>query len=215
MNIKGIIYKVTSPGGKVYIGKTTRGFEERRKRHEQVSKYGSLFHFHRAIRKYGDLMFWEIIDEAGNENDLALLEMFYIEQENSFHFGYNMTLGGEGNRKYKTLEESAKANKAKAKVYSQRPETKAYKKAYMKIYQKMPKVIAKQKIYQEIPEVKARRKAKKKIHNQTLKVKVQQKAYRQTLKYKTYKKAYDQRPEVKARKKASRLKNKNKHKDNL
>ena len=99
-NKYGLIYKVTNKiNGKVYIGQTTLSLSTRRKEHLKNVKYGSKFHFHNAIRKFGSINFiWEIIDIAKNRIELNKKECLYIKEYNSFNkkYGYNMTFGGEG-----------------------------------------------------------------------------------------------------------------------
>jgi len=93
-----IIYKVKNTvNKKVYIGKTTQTLDERRKRHEKIAKYNPKTHFHRSIKKYGNLTFeWEIIDTTDNIERLNELERKYISDFDTFKNGYNMTLGGDG-----------------------------------------------------------------------------------------------------------------------
>lgn len=66
---------------------------------------GKSTHFHKAIRKYG----WDNFQhdillkiECETENELMFWldewEMWFIEKYDSFHNGYNMTLGGHGTR---------------------------------------------------------------------------------------------------------------------
>lgn len=98
----GIIYKATNLiNGKVYIGKTTMPFAQRKSKH----KYNAFkedgdayeYHFYRAIRKYGwDNFKWEIIDEADTKEELNEKEVFWIEYYDSYYNGYNMTKGGDG-----------------------------------------------------------------------------------------------------------------------
>ena len=91
------IYKVTNTiNGKIYIGKTSR-FKERKRRHERCYKKEDC-RFHRAIQYYGKERFnWEIIDKTDNVKKANELEKFYINEYNSYHpDGYNMTKGGDG-----------------------------------------------------------------------------------------------------------------------
>lgn len=49
---------------------------------------------YRAIKKYGiDNFSFEILEET---DEASKREQFYIQKYNSFHFGYNETLGGDG-----------------------------------------------------------------------------------------------------------------------
>jgi group I intron endonuclease len=108
-----IIYKVSNlVNGKVYIGKTSRGMEQRKKEHlNESSKNKNNIVFHKAIRKYGINSFkWEIIDSATNEEELNKKEQYWISIYNSYiqdkqSNGYNMSLGGEGQLGFKQSKE--------------------------------------------------------------------------------------------------------------
>lgn len=94
--MKGIIYKVTNKvNGKSYIGQTryTLEFRWRQHQHKKDNTY-----FHNAIRKYGVENFnIEILEEC-NYEDLNSKEIFYIAKFDTFKNGYNLTIGGDGNR---------------------------------------------------------------------------------------------------------------------
>lgn len=102
--IYGIIYKYTSPSGKIYIGQTKYTVEHRIKQHINDANNGSTKLFHIAIRKYGIETFnYEILNEAFSIEELNKLEIYYIEKYNSYYKngnGYNMTIGGEGANGY-------------------------------------------------------------------------------------------------------------------
>lgn len=115
----GIIYKIENIiNHKVYIGQTSqeRGFKDRYCRKGQGiervynsylddKKYNRYYNIHlfRAIEKYGFDAFVvdEIFDVALTEQELNEKEIFYIEKFDSFHSGYNHTLGGDGTLGYK------------------------------------------------------------------------------------------------------------------
>lgn len=101
------VYKVTCcTNGKVYIGITSRGIEQRWSEHVADAfnannpDYGTIFK--KAIRKYGaDAFSVEKIDEASSFDELKEKEQKYIKLYNSFAFdensnGYNSTRGGDG-----------------------------------------------------------------------------------------------------------------------
>lgn len=95
----GIIYKATSPSGKVYIGQTTQKFRMRKYSHKSLSydKRSRCYHlkFARAIRKYGfDNIQWEVLEFNIPIKKIDELEMFYIKYYDSFHNGYNSNTGG-------------------------------------------------------------------------------------------------------------------------
>jgi group I intron endonuclease len=74
-----IIYKATNLiNNKIYIGKTIRTLDDRRKAHI-IESHNSKVYFHDAIRKYGENSFsWEVLTEADSESKLNVLEKFYI-----------------------------------------------------------------------------------------------------------------------------------------
>ena len=102
--MNGIIYKYTSPSGKVYIGQTLNE-ERRRKEFLDLKIYYSGKRLEMARHKYGPQNFtYEILETKTYNNieealnDLNLLESYYIRLYDSYKNGYNMTYGGEGVR---------------------------------------------------------------------------------------------------------------------
>ena len=99
MNIPtGHVYKITSPTGRVYVGKTTR-INDRISYYRNNNKGGQKI-LDSSIKKYGwDQHIFEIIDEAPVDQ-LNELEIKYIKEFNTFHYdnpnGMNLTRGGEG-----------------------------------------------------------------------------------------------------------------------
>lgn len=95
--MKGIIYKITNKvNGKSYIGQTryTIEFRWRQHQHKKDNTY-----FHNAIHKYGiDNFSIEILEEC-DFRDLNSREIFYIAKYDTFNSGYNLTIGGDGNRR--------------------------------------------------------------------------------------------------------------------
>ncbi len=113
--LNGIIYKYTSPVGKVYIGQTT---EERRRRRTFMNinkKYGGD-KIDRARAKYGpDNFVYEVLerlnfsDPSEARDKLDELEEFYIRYYNSNKKGYNMTYGGFTTRGFRFSDEQKAA----------------------------------------------------------------------------------------------------------
>lgn len=103
-----IIYKITNKiNGKVYIGQTIKSLDERIKGHLSKVNQGSTTHIHNAIRKYGwDNFQVEIIDTAQCQDELDMLEKYYIKQYDSVNSGYNLSFGGDDNcmNSYKVKE---------------------------------------------------------------------------------------------------------------
>lgn len=110
MNV-GIIYKVVSLSGKVYVGQTILSLKRRKQSHvsKAFNKASKVFDlkFSRAIRKYGDSLRWETLCEVPYDK-LDVLERLYIEQFNSYEKGYNSTLGGESTRGIKLSDKTKK-----------------------------------------------------------------------------------------------------------
>lgn len=118
------IYKATNTQtGKSYIGFDSK-WPRRRKYHERMAqKDNPRLHFHRALNKYGINTFeWEILFQ-GWDRDYVLdqCEPHFISEHNTFNDGYNLTLGGEGNRglRFKhTPEARAKIKKSQTESNS-------------------------------------------------------------------------------------------------
>jgi group I intron endonuclease len=102
-NVKCAIYMFTFPNGKRYIGQTNRTINERWREHRIEShkvpprRNAILYN---AIRKYG----WnnikkEILYQCSNESELDKIEVELTLKYNTLHpNGYNMVLGGQGNK---------------------------------------------------------------------------------------------------------------------
>ena len=94
MGRKGIIYKITSPSGKVYVGQTIKKFNDRISQHK--SKTSNCTLVKRAIDKYKDQMKYEIIDENIPLEQLDEREIYWIKELNSLApNGYNCNSGGD------------------------------------------------------------------------------------------------------------------------
>jgi len=97
MGRKGIIYKITSPSGKVYVGQTVRSFEERIRNHK--CKSSGCTALKSAIDKYVDQMKYEIIEDNIPQEYLDEREIFWIKELNSLApNGYNLSSGGNSNK---------------------------------------------------------------------------------------------------------------------
>ena len=92
----GLIYKLTTPSGKIYIGQTTRTLEQRYKEH--CSGYEKTI-ICKAIQKYGsDNISKEILFE-GNDEELDEKEKYFIELFDSMEpNGYNIRSGGSNGK---------------------------------------------------------------------------------------------------------------------
>lgn len=88
----GLIYCLTCPNGKCYVGQTVRKLERRLEEHE---KYNDCKYIHEAIMQHG--MSNMIVDVLfqGVESELDKQEKKYISELNSLHpNGYNIRSGG-------------------------------------------------------------------------------------------------------------------------
>lgn len=118
-----VIYKLTSPSNKTYIGKTKFNLQKRLKQHVRAwtdlsrsrtkiynafSKYGppivSLLTEENKIEDPSALSSWkagnwlvQIIFECDDANELNEKEKYFIEYYNTTENGYNICRGGEGN----------------------------------------------------------------------------------------------------------------------
>ena len=101
----GLIYKITAPNGKSYIGQTIRSFERRVAEHKNPNSRCPIIS--RAISKYGpDNMSYEIIEnDIPSLEQLNIRERYWIEYYNSFKNGYNLTSGGDGTPGLKPTDE--------------------------------------------------------------------------------------------------------------
>lgn len=116
----GLIYAATYKDGRVYVGQTvgsTRSDLMRRKScHLSEARNGKDTAFYRAIRKYGSESFiWSILEIVPIDN-LNSAEVRWIEELNSYHDGFNSTLGGDGVKGLKFTQEQLK--------YRNKPEVK-------------------------------------------------------------------------------------------
>jgi predicted GIY-YIG superfamily endonuclease len=99
-----IVYKVTSPSGRVYIGITKRSLQHRLACHDWETRRGSNYKFHKAIRKHG----WNKLNIVILKSNLSesLSKKF-----DSYKTGYNSTIGGEGANGTKHSLERVEANR--------------------------------------------------------------------------------------------------------
>lgn len=111
----GVVYKLTSPSGKMYIGQSVN-------HKSRLSVYKNLpknlkehqIHLYNAIKKYGFKNFkFEILCEVLNETDVNDIEIFWIREYNltNRRYGYNKTTGGNSGKRL-TEEVKLKISKA-------------------------------------------------------------------------------------------------------
>lgn len=105
---KSVIYKITNPTGKIYIGKTV-DFNSRMNSYKCLNNIKQKA-IHASILKYGwDSHNVEILEEA-EPHLLNELEIIYIKKYNSYNRkspnGLNLTEGGEGSLGRKDSQET-------------------------------------------------------------------------------------------------------------
>ena len=101
--MNGYIYKIVNDiNDKVYIGKTLASIEKRFYEHCKDSKdlHKENRPLYKAMNKYGIEHFSIQEIEQVSINDLSQREQYWINQYDSYHNGYNATLGGEGKQVY-------------------------------------------------------------------------------------------------------------------
>ena len=102
-----IIYKLTSPSNKSYIGITSQTLEERIIQHTRNAGRK----LRNALKKY-PIEQWkkEIIDTASNLDELCNKEIYYIKLYNTIKNGYNTHIGGYCGYSGQVLSEDHKQN---------------------------------------------------------------------------------------------------------
>lgn len=119
----GIIYKYTSPSGKVYIGQTTNE-QSRRNNFLKSNESYAGDKIDKARQKYGPQNFkYEVILRVETEDQKCLIdilnkfETYYISKYDSIVNGYNILEGGEQVPSIKTEEQIKKQSDSLKKYY--------------------------------------------------------------------------------------------------
>lgn len=122
-NFSGVVYLITFPNGKKYVGITSTSFEERKRSHISHRNVSNL-PVHNALNRYFGKEVWSIIATAGSWEELTSLEIQMIERHKSHisKSGYNLTLGGDGAYGYKHTDEQKERNRNSKKQYFSKPE---------------------------------------------------------------------------------------------
>jgi group I intron endonuclease len=119
--VYGIIYKAVGPGGKVYIGQTTKTLAIRKGQHKfRAKKQDRRYPFGIALLDEGfDAFAWEAIDQADTPEDLDQKEKAWIAHYDSMNpeRGYNGTDGGHN----ASLSEEARRKLSEAKSGEKHP----------------------------------------------------------------------------------------------
>lgn len=143
-----LIYKITSPIGKTYIGQTGQAFEVRMSGHKSAAadleKTDGCRHLNSAIRLYGwDNMIKEIIETNIPEESIDERECYFIALYKAMTpEGYNLTTGGSKNKhlseETKSLQREA-ALKRDVSIYRKKEITKNWPK-YLGIFDGYPRI---------------------------------------------------------------------------
>lgn len=103
-----VIYKLSFPSDKSYIGKTKKGINHRVNQHinSAENNRNKCPYLENAIRKYGALnMKSEVVMICDEEFELSAWEIAFISEFNTLYpNGYNLTQGGDGNSSKHTHE---------------------------------------------------------------------------------------------------------------
>lgn len=102
-----IIYVITNDiNNKQYVGKTHNSIEKRFKQHVSDSKRKRCEKrpLYDAMNKYGIEHFHIKELEHCPANEAAEREMYWIEKLDTYHYGYNATLGGDSKHYYNYKE---------------------------------------------------------------------------------------------------------------
>ena len=127
MKSSWIVYKHTSPSGKVYIGITH--YKNPEKRWQNGKGYKKNLYFTNAINKYGwDNFQHEILYSGISESDAKKIEISLIKKYKEFGIAYNITDGGDGVlgiiRTISTATKKKMSDSAKGRKLSQRTKDK-------------------------------------------------------------------------------------------
>ena len=112
-----IIYKITNNvNQKVYIGKTNTSIEQRFKTHcqDMTKREEEIRPLYRAMKKYGKECFSIEQIEWCSSEQATEREQYWIQYYQSYHNGYNATMGGDGKILY---NHSAIVNRLKEHLY--------------------------------------------------------------------------------------------------
>jgi len=123
-NVKGYIYKLTSPNGKTYIGQTVN--KKQRKYHYNSGDFKQQTKLWNSVSKYNwnPAETYEIIEECLCGVDKEILnkrETYWIDHYNSFKSGLNCNVGGDGNLGNQHSAES-KRKMSEAKIGVKHPD---------------------------------------------------------------------------------------------
>lgn len=109
--IKGYIYKITSPDGKIYIGQTIN-IDQRKRRYKYEAFKGQIKLWNHCKKyNWNPITTMEIIEELYCGHGKAFInerEVFWINHYNSYILGLNSNAGGHGNLGIKHTDKTKK-----------------------------------------------------------------------------------------------------------
>lgn len=96
-----LIYRATSPSGKIYVGLTCNSLKRRIQHHLSEAARGGRFVFHAALRKYGSEIVWDVLEEVRSYQEACEREHHWVMllEAHVAGKGYNGTLGGDGGQR--------------------------------------------------------------------------------------------------------------------
>jgi len=160
INIAMIIYKITAPNSKQYIGQTISTLDEKIQWYKKSANNDKTNRYiFNSIRKYGiENMKFEVVEESStwSKKELDDKEIYYINKLETYYTlgkGYNMTYGGDG-------LDSESASRVITKWYQTMTEEKKQQKSHNSS-------VAQKKRYNTNPDSDETREKKKKSHQGT------------------------------------------------
>ena len=112
-----IIYLLTFPSGKSYVGQTILAIEDRLQQHRRMAKSGT-FAVNAAWRKYGEPRV-TILERVETREELDRQERFWIQElDTRAPNGYNLTKGGLGGspNEGRTFSEEVRQNMSRGQT---------------------------------------------------------------------------------------------------
>ena len=106
--MKGYIYKIMSPSGKIYVGMTI-DLEKRKSKYKNLKCKGQP-KIYNSLNKYSwDAHVFEVIETMDYDKKILIeREIYWIKFYDSYNIGLNCTKGGEGNNCIIISEETRK-----------------------------------------------------------------------------------------------------------
>lgn len=117
--MNGIIYLITNLiNGHKYVGQTYMKLSDRWDKHVSDMNCGRETSLYRAMRKYGITNFKITVLETCPIEQLDEREIYWISFYNTFHDGYNETLGGQNQKPFFSEQDLDRLNELYRQGYS-------------------------------------------------------------------------------------------------